>query len=113
MASRLEAVTKQYQVLMLLSEPLAQLCSPEMVHYFRTIDHVTLKGGMTTPMKLHTVDLNSESLRTDYSVVRKKGKNQFELRMQREKAKVEKMNASFEVYTLFEKDADLKTMRKE
>merc|ERR1712196_8705 len=40
MASRLEAATKQYGVLVLMSEPLAQLCSPEMSKYFRTVDHV-------------------------------------------------------------------------
>jgi class 3 adenylate cyclase len=112
MASRLEAVTQQYKVLILMSEPLAQLCSPEMSPYFRTIDHVTLKGGMSAPIRLHTVDLNAESLKTDY-VLPKKGKNPFELRMQREKAKAEKMQESFKVHTIFEKDPDLKKMRKD
>jgi len=112
MASRLEAVTKQYQVLILMSEPLAQLCSQDMARYFRTIDHVTLKGGMSTPIRLHTVDLNGESLSSDY-VLPKRGKNQFELRMQREKAKEEKMQDSFKVHTRFEKDPYLKEMRKE
>mmetsp|Transcript_8444 Transcript_8444/g.26258 ORF Transcript_8444/g.26258 Transcript_8444/m.26258 type:complete len:919 (-) Transcript_8444:232-2988(-) len=112
MASRLEAVTKQYQVLILMSEPLAKLCSPDMVRYFRTIDHVTLKGGMSTPIRLHTVDLNGDTLKPDY-VVPKRGKNQFELRLQREKAKEEKMQESFQVHTLFEKDPDLRKMRKE
>jgi len=78
MASRLEAATKQYQVLILMSEPLTQLCRPEMVKFFRTIDHVTLKGGMSAPTRLHTVDLNGESLGTEH-VVTKKGVNQFEL----------------------------------
>jgi len=110
MASRLEAVTKQYQVLILMSEPLAQLCSRPMSRYFRTIDHVTLKGGMSTPIRLHTVDLNAESLRTEI-VLPKRGQNQFELRRQREKAKEEKMQDSFQVHALFEKDADLKAMR--
>mmetsp|Transcript_90350 Transcript_90350/g.255856 ORF Transcript_90350/g.255856 Transcript_90350/m.255856 type:complete len:1020 (+) Transcript_90350:208-3267(+) len=112
MASRLETVTKQYQVLILMSEPLAQLCSPEMVRYFRTIDRVTLKGGMSTPIRLHTVDLSGESLKTDY-VVPKRGNNQFELRMQREKAKEEKLQEAFKIHALFERDPDLKKMRKE
>merc|ERR1711884_678843 len=112
MASSLEAVTRQYQLLILMSGHLAKLCSPEMVTYFRTVDHVTLKGGMSTPIRLHTVDLCGESLKTDY-ILPKKGKNQFELRMQREKAKEEKMQDSYKVYSLFEKDADLKTMRKD
>mmetsp|Transcript_52431 Transcript_52431/g.118056 ORF Transcript_52431/g.118056 Transcript_52431/m.118056 type:complete len:535 (+) Transcript_52431:185-1789(+) len=112
MATRLEAVTKQYQVLILMSEPLARLCSPEMAKYFRTIDHVTLKGGMSTPIRLHTVDLNGETLKTDY-ILPKKGKNQFELRMQREKAKEEKISQAFQVHVIFEKDPDLKKMRRD
>merc|ERR1719217_429651 len=67
MASRLEAATKQYNVLILMSEPLAQLCRPETVKYFRTIDHVTLKGGMSAPIRLHTVDLNGEVLHTEHA----------------------------------------------
>merc|ERR1712232_1555557 len=80
MASRLEAVTKQYQVLILMSEPLARLCSPDMSQHFRTIDRVTLKGGMSTPTTLHTVDLNIDCVSGDY-VLPSKGKNQFEMRM--------------------------------
>lgn len=112
MASRLEAATKQYQVLILMSEPLTQLCLPEMVRYFRTIDHVTLKGGMSAPIRLHTVDLNGEILHTEH-VHTKRGVNQFELRMQREKAKEEKMQETFLVHTLFETDSDIANMRKQ
>jgi len=110
MASRLEAATKQYNVLILMSEPLAQLCRPEMVKYFRTIDHVTLKGGMSAPIRLHTVDLNGEVLHTEHAHT-KKGVNQFELRMQREKAKEEKMQETFLVHALFETDPDIASMR--
>jgi class 3 adenylate cyclase len=112
MASRLEAATKQYQVLILMSEPLTQLCRPEMVRHYRTVDHVTLKGGMSAPIRLHTVDLNGEILKTD-KVNSKKSVNQFELRMQREKAQKEKMQDSFMVHAIFEKDADIITMRKQ
>lgn len=112
MASRLEAATKQYKVLILMSEPLTMLCSSDMVKYLRTIDHVTLKGGMSAPIRLHTVDLNGECLQPDY-VAPKKGANQFELRMQREKAKEEKMQDNFFVHHLFDKDADMRKMRKQ
>jgi hypothetical protein len=112
MASRLEAGTLQYQVLMLMSEPLAALCSATMVSYFRTIDRVTLKGGMSTPIRLHTIDLKGDILKTEH-IVPKKGTNQFELRQQREKSKEEKMLDSFKVSELFETDQDLKSMRSE
>lgn len=42
----------------------------------------------------------------------KRGRNQFELRLQRERAKEEKLQESFQVHALFEEDADLKKMRK-
>jgi len=112
MASRLEAVTKQYQVLILMSEPLTKLCSDEMVAHFRTIDHVTLKGGMSTSIHLHTVDLNAEGLSTD-QVLPKQPQNPFELRMQREKAKEEKMQSTFHVHRLFASDMDIRIMRKD
>merc|ERR1712087_370236 len=66
MASRLAAVNKQYQVLILLSQPLANLCSRQMVKNFRLIDHVTLKGGMSTPIRIYTIDLHGECLKTEY-----------------------------------------------
>lgn len=110
MASRLEAVAKQYQVLILMSEPLANLCTPEMGKYFRRIDRVTLRGGMSTPIRLYTVDLDGECLSTEY-VPPKNNKNPFELRMQREKIKEEKMMSSFQVHQLFETEKDFKKMR--
>jgi len=73
---------------------------------------VTLKGGMSTPIRLATVDLNGENLKTA-DVLPKRGKNQFELRMQRDKAKEEKIRETFLVHTLFEKDPDLKKMRRD
>lgn len=111
MASRLEAATKQYQVFILMSESLSELCSPQMARFLRTIDRVTLKGGMSTPIRLQTVDLHAECLETEFTY-RRTDLNQFELRMQREKAKEEKMQESFKVHSLFEKDPDLKSMRK-
>merc|ERR1712178_643384 len=46
-------------------------------------------------------------------VVTKKGVNQFELRMQREKAKEEKMTPEFLVHDLFQSDPDIVNMRKQ
>merc|ERR1719296_212495 len=88
-----------------------------MSHYFRAIDHVTLKGGMSTPIRLHAVDLNGETLgECDYNLggrSGKEGENPFEVRRVRERAKEEKMHASFRVHKLFQTDQDLKRMRKD
>merc|ERR1712232_1337318 len=80
--------------------------------HFRTIDHVTLKGGMSTSIRLFTLDLNGERLKTDY-VVTKKNMNQFELRINREKAKEQKMQTDFTVYELFDSDPDIEIMRRD
>jgi len=111
MASRLEAVTQHYKVGILLSEPLADRCSPQMVSYFRTIDRVTPKG-VSAPIRLHTVDLQAESLVRDEMVPKPSDRDQVELRAQREKAKEEKLKDSFSVPRLFETDPDLLQMRK-
>merc|ERR1719265_1868272 len=66
MASRLEGETKQYGVHVLISEPLVALCSPELQESLRTIDKVTLRGGTSTPIRLHTLDLQVDSLSTDF-----------------------------------------------
>eukprot|EP00932_Pfiesteria_piscicida_P018587 SRR837773.5434.p1 GENE.SRR837773.5434~~SRR837773.5434.p1 ORF type:complete len:286 (+),score=98.43 SRR837773.5434:94-858(+) len=112
MASRLEALTLQYKVLILMSEPLARLCSPEMSQCFRTIDRVTLKGGMSTPTRLHTVDLNGDCAVGDY-VLPSQGKNQFELRALRERAKEDKLSPNFKVVSTFETDEDILKMRRD
>eukprot|EP00927_Polykrikos_kofoidii_P038864 TRINITY_DN33308_c0_g1_i1.p1 TRINITY_DN33308_c0_g1~~TRINITY_DN33308_c0_g1_i1.p1 ORF type:complete len:956 (-),score=150.21 TRINITY_DN33308_c0_g1_i1:278-2872(-) len=116
MASRLEAVTKQYGVSLLMSEPLIQLCSDEMSRHFRAVDHVTLKGGMSTSIHLHTLDLHGEALKTECEDAQQRpshGQNQFELRLQREKAKDEKMQSLFLVHQCFETDPDVRVMRKD
>jgi len=108
MASRLEAIAPQYQVPILMSNPLAQLCSHDMARYFRTIDHVTLKGGMSTAMRLHTVDIVAENLSSD-AVAPKRS----EIKRLREKTKEEKFRRTFKVHELFETNSDLRQMRKD
>lgn len=113
MASRLEAATRHYQVAVLVSEPFVQICSSEVASTFRAIDQVTFKGGMSTPTRVFSVDLSGEGLKGKYigSNASGRGQNPFEVRRLREKAKEEKLQASFKVYGLFQKDPDLVRMR--
>merc|ERR1712159_16776 len=62
MASRLEAATKQYGVLILFSDTLFQFFGMEMKEKPRMIDHVTVKGSKK-PTRLYTLDLDYMSLR--------------------------------------------------
>ncbi|CAK0877027.1 unnamed protein product, partial [Prorocentrum cordatum] len=110
MAGQLEAVTKQYQVLILASEPLMRLCSAQMEAYFRAVDRVLLRGARE-PLRLHTVDLNADILEYERAARPSTRLNQFELRREREAAKEEKLSHLFNVPSLFKTDEDLKMMR--
>ena len=61
MASRLEAATKQFGVLLLFSGDIVLHCSREMQSQLRQIDRVTVKGSVK-PLDLYTCDLNPENL---------------------------------------------------
>ena len=61
MASRLEAATKQYGVLLLLSGQLVVKLSNEVRELCREIDTVTVKGSRL-PLQLYTVDLDISQL---------------------------------------------------
>mmetsp|Transcript_39516 Transcript_39516/g.113706 ORF Transcript_39516/g.113706 Transcript_39516/m.113706 type:complete len:980 (+) Transcript_39516:112-3051(+) len=115
MASRLEAATRHYQVEFLVSEPFVQICSAKMASTFRAIDQVTFKGGMSTPIRLFSVDLRGERLigknRPLFTSTGRRNENQFEVRRIREKAKDEKLQESFNVYEVFVNDSDLALMR--
>mmetsp|Transcript_49471 Transcript_49471/g.115712 ORF Transcript_49471/g.115712 Transcript_49471/m.115712 type:complete len:873 (+) Transcript_49471:116-2734(+) len=114
-ASRLASASKAYQVGMIMSQPLVQLCSKEMASFFRTIDHVTLKGTWK-PLKLHTIDLYAECLHREVEEqmqLSRKPMNPFELRMQRDKAKEEKLQQSFKVHKLFSSEPDIRMMRRD
>ncbi|KAG2495222.1 hypothetical protein HYH03_006828 [Edaphochlamys debaryana] len=61
MASRLEAATKQFGVLLLLSEDFVECLSPAVRCKVRQIDCVTVKGS-TQPMGLYTYDINMDAV---------------------------------------------------
>ena len=61
MAARLEAATKQFGTLLLISGSLKNILSDEMQNCCREIDTVTVKGSIK-PMKLFTIDINVENM---------------------------------------------------
>jgi len=60
--SRLQAATKQYGVPLLISGHVYQMLSNYVKKYCREIDTVTVKGSVL-PIKLYTVDVNTQALR--------------------------------------------------
>lgn len=61
MASRLEAATKQFGSMILISGQLRNVATKVTQKNLRHIDRVTVKGSIE-PMDIYTVDLNVETL---------------------------------------------------
>jgi class 3 adenylate cyclase len=60
MSARLESATKQYGVLLLLSEEVQSLLSPDFKELTRIVDKVVLKG-FEQPINMYTVDIDLDS----------------------------------------------------
>jgi hypothetical protein len=82
MAARLEAATKQFGTLLLISGSLKKIMSDEMQKCCREIDTVTVKGSIK-PMRLFTIDINVDGLeRTKDPMYNKKLKEKKQMRDQ-------------------------------
>jgi len=131
MAARLEAVTKQYGCLILMTDAIIQLMSEEVAEECRIIDHVRL-SGTKDPFKLYTCDLNDLALEVDRphgskepsdganvgktlsAVAGSDGKaksTKFRQRQERLKIKQERWSDDFWMHSMFTNDPDLNIMR--
>jgi len=61
MAARLEAATKQFGTILLISGHLRDLLSNDFQRICREIDTVTVKGSIK-PMRLFTIDIQTDDL---------------------------------------------------
>lgn len=61
MAARLEAATKQFGTLLLISGHLRDILSQDFQDICREIDTVTVKGSIK-PMRLFTIDIQTEDM---------------------------------------------------
>mmetsp|Transcript_8001 Transcript_8001/g.18604 ORF Transcript_8001/g.18604 Transcript_8001/m.18604 type:complete len:993 (+) Transcript_8001:82-3060(+) len=132
MAARLEAVTKQYGCLILMTDAIIKLMSLEVSEECRVIDHVRL-SETKEPFKLYTYDLNDLALEVElfqplhpvqgtmssgtyreqphqpHQASQKKDK--YRLRREREQLKNERWSDDFAMHTVFSSDMDIITMR--
>merc|ERR1719203_2057081 len=60
-ATSVERLTRLYQVSLMVSQSVAQLCTPEMAAKMRLIDRVRIEGS-TKPLKLYCMDLHHMNL---------------------------------------------------
>jgi class 3 adenylate cyclase len=63
-AVQLEEMTMEYDVKILMSEPLVRSCNPRFSRHFRPVDRVQLPGSKTIA-RLFTVDLDDTTLRVE------------------------------------------------
>jgi len=111
MASRLEAVTKQFGCLVLISDSLHKLMSEPMAEECRLIDHVKLAGAKEA-FKLYTVDLDDLALEVDRVTAAAHSKHaKFKQRYEVQQRKRERWSDDFDMHALFERDPDIQTMR--
>merc|ERR1719160_2392353 len=116
MASRLEAATKQFGVLMLISHSLIQQMSEALAEKCRLIDHVAVKGSKQA-LYLYTCDIDDLALEVDRTKPNtpnaKQGERmKFKLRQERLSKKNERWRDNFDLVELFETDPDIVTMRR-
>merc|ERR1712232_201532 len=93
-AHKLESATRNYQVVLLISERLKLICSEQMARHFRCIDNVVFKGRKT-PNRLHTLEMMYECLQTEERMKAVKSVSRFEIRLQREREKEEKLETTY------------------
>eukprot|EP00405_Crypthecodinium_cohnii_P044745 CAMPEP_0206584772 /NCGR_PEP_ID=MMETSP0325_2-20121206/35963_1 /ASSEMBLY_ACC=CAM_ASM_000347 /TAXON_ID=2866 /ORGANISM="Crypthecodinium cohnii, Strain Seligo" /LENGTH=943 /DNA_ID=CAMNT_0054092077 /DNA_START=70 /DNA_END=2898 /DNA_ORIENTATION=- len=110
-ASQLEIATQLYGVSLCISANLANLCSLAMQAHFRVIDRITLRGVISQPMRLVTIDLYAGALQGSYYPNPKGAANPYEVRLKKEKVREAKMQITFQVHQHFEQDIDITAMR--
>jgi len=111
MAARLEAVTKPYGSLILISESLIQLMSEPIAEECRLIDNVAMIGS-AAPFKLYTIDLDDLALEVERNQQQSPGKSaKFKQRFELQRKKNERWCDEYKMHEFFECDVDVKTMR--
>ena len=102
MAARLEAATKQYRSLLLISNDFMEYASKETREYCREIDRVTVKGSMK-PVGLFTIDMDLSKIEINRNEPNNKRKSLMLRKSIREKV----INPSEQLNELFETDIEL------
>eukprot|EP00418_Pyrodinium_bahamense_P043284 CAMPEP_0179199838 /NCGR_PEP_ID=MMETSP0796-20121207/99431_1 /TAXON_ID=73915 /ORGANISM="Pyrodinium bahamense, Strain pbaha01" /LENGTH=919 /DNA_ID=CAMNT_0020904351 /DNA_START=1 /DNA_END=2760 /DNA_ORIENTATION=- len=111
MAASLEAVTKQFGCLILISDSLHKLLSELVAEECRLIDHVKIAGSKEA-FKLYTIDLDDLALEVDRGASMAHSKNaKFRQRYETQQKKNERWADDFNMHSLFEQDPDVQTMR--
>eukprot|EP00931_Biecheleriopsis_adriatica_P121079 TRINITY_DN9615_c0_g1_i1.p1 TRINITY_DN9615_c0_g1~~TRINITY_DN9615_c0_g1_i1.p1 ORF type:complete len:994 (-),score=224.48 TRINITY_DN9615_c0_g1_i1:118-3099(-) len=109
-AARLEAATMQFNVWVLISHFIVNLCSPEVALSCRLIDHVMVKGSRM-PVRLYTFDLDVSKLEVEKQGPDPVIRNRFKMRQLREVRKSGKWSEEYLVYKAMRTNPDIMMMR--
>jgi len=111
LATRLEANTKSYGVLILLSETIHMLMTPDIAEECRRIDHV-ISSGYPNHFALYTLDLDDVALPLDRKLNPLYSKRSGQARLERHKRRQERWKDEFQMIAVFEEEKDMKIMRR-
>jgi class 3 adenylate cyclase len=109
-AALLDAATSDFEVWILMSHLLMNLCSKEVAMMCRLIDHIVVEGARQ-PLRIFTIDLDYMSLPVKVRTGVKYIKNRFKIRQIREIWKQEKWSEDYNVCDAFEMDEEVALMR--
>jgi len=110
MTERLEAATREFGVLILISHVMINICSQVMAARCRLIDHVMLRGALQ-PLRIYVMDLDTSYLSVQYRSNDRVIRNRFKVRQIREVRKAEQWTSDYQVREDFESDEDITVMR--
>jgi len=110
LATRLEANTKSYGVLILFSETIHTLMSPDVAEECRRIDHV-MCSGYPNHFAIYTLDLDDVALPLDRKLNPLYSKRSGQARLERQKRRQERWKDDFQMVSIFDKEKDMRIMR--
>mmetsp|Transcript_92633 Transcript_92633/g.145378 ORF Transcript_92633/g.145378 Transcript_92633/m.145378 type:complete len:980 (-) Transcript_92633:6-2945(-) len=113
-AKSIELATVTYGVPFIIAESVVNLLTESMVEKTRLMDRVIITGS-PQPMTIHSVDLDFTSVRVDTSDPLKMpwtSQRRYRARQWLESEKQQKLNLSVEIKEFWEKDRNIKVMRK-
>lgn len=113
LAMRIEEMTREHKVTIIMSEPLVWAASKSFAQHFRAIDHILITG-MKSPIRLFSLDLDTSALYMSFKTrhLHRSSFGSFESKEYQENAAEEKLKASFQVHEqLFARHNHVQRMR--
>lgn len=109
LTAQLEAATQEFDVTILMSEPLVRACSVSFSRHFRAVDRVRLAGS-NRATQLFTMDLDSRQLSPEL-VPKRRNLDRYAVRRARERRRLEVLQDDHQVHVALFMDKHVRKMR--